>query len=87
MNERRVAECGPCYEGREQGDVNDWSHEGGQERLSIGREGNLSLKDPGEEQTIQVQEPADAKAIGREGALHVQGPAMSPLWQTLWRRV
>lgn len=32
MNEHRVAECGPCCEGREQVDVNDWSHEGGQER-------------------------------------------------------
>lgn len=32
MNEHRVAECGPCCEGREQVDVDDWSHEGAQER-------------------------------------------------------
>ena len=48
----------------------------GQESILYRMRREPLIKNPWEEQTIQAQESADIKAIGRARASHVQKPAM-----------
>lgn len=58
--------------------MNNWGDEVGQEGHSRRMRRESPHQKTQEEQAIQVPEPTDAKATGREGVSHVQGAAVSP---------